>query len=217
MEHFPLKTLGIPFSDVVRILAAIVLLNSVQFFGGDDNGDIEVENQQGEHFAHWHHVLRNYSELESAAALLGVSALSLYRALTQRSKLVKGQSTRATVDAETVLSTKYITLAALLVLDLLLSLRLYESAGGSSENAAAYLDCFVQNVQMIFEDLHKNDFAFIAVQCWPRRTCAHTIPSMHGSDSASCQCHTSGDRSTKMQWQQNDRGGKWFGWRRLRT
>ena len=52
MQHLSFKTLGIPFSDVVRILAAIVLLNTVQFIDGDNNADVEVENQQGKCTSH---------------------------------------------------------------------------------------------------------------------------------------------------------------------
>uniref|UniRef100_A0A914X0G8 Myosin motor domain-containing protein n=1 Tax=Plectus sambesii TaxID=2011161 RepID=A0A914X0G8_9BILA len=79
-----LYTLGIPFSDVMRVLAACLLLGNVHFIDAEGD-DVELEGQH---------------ELESVAALLGLSALSLYKALTKRTKQANGHKVKTTLSAE---------------------------------------------------------------------------------------------------------------------
>ncbi|XP_064106085.1 unconventional myosin-IXb-like isoform X2 [Macrobrachium nipponense] len=79
-----LGVLGIPFLDVVRVLAAVLLLGNVTFIEGQG---LEVDIQGGSH------------ELKSVAALLGVSSASLYRGLTTRTHNVRGQLVKSMCDA----------------------------------------------------------------------------------------------------------------------
>lgn len=60
--------LGIPFMDVVRVLAAVLLLGNVKFV---DNGSGEV-------------VAKGETELASVARLLGITFPSLFRGITTR-------------------------------------------------------------------------------------------------------------------------------------
>ncbi|XP_063858660.1 unconventional myosin-IXb-like isoform X1 [Scylla paramamosain] len=79
-----LGVLGIPFLDVVRVLAAVLLLGNVTFIEGQG---LEVDIQGGSH------------ELKSVAALLGVSSAALYRGLTTRTHNVRGQLVKSMCDA----------------------------------------------------------------------------------------------------------------------
>ncbi|XP_063587287.1 unconventional myosin-IXb-like [Penaeus indicus] len=79
-----LGVLGIPFLDVVRVLAAVLLLGNVTFIEGQG---LEVDIQGGSH------------ELKSVSALLGVSSASLYRGLTTRTHNVRGQLVKSMCDA----------------------------------------------------------------------------------------------------------------------
>ncbi|XP_045609513.1 unconventional myosin-Vb-like [Procambarus clarkii] len=79
-----LGVLGIPFLDVVRVLAAVLLLGNVTFIEGPG---LEVDIQGGSH------------ELKSVAALLGVSSAALYRGLTTRTHNVRGQLVKSMCDA----------------------------------------------------------------------------------------------------------------------
>nr|XP_027238453.1 unconventional myosin-IXb-like [Penaeus vannamei] len=79
-----LGVLGIPFLDVVRVLAAVLLLGNVTFVEGQG---LEVDIQGGSH------------ELKSVSALLGVSSASLYRGLTTRTHNVRGQLVKSMCDA----------------------------------------------------------------------------------------------------------------------
>lgn len=63
-----LSVLGIPFMDVVRVLAAVLLLGNIQFDDTSKGGQ-ESETQQ--------HSLRK--EIQAVANLLGVSGSSLYK------------------------------------------------------------------------------------------------------------------------------------------
>ncbi|XP_059474845.1 unconventional myosin-IXa isoform X2 [Neocloeon triangulifer] len=89
-----LGVLGIPFLDVVRVLAAILLLGNVTFVdkpsansnAGANGNAIEV-GVEGE------------SELASVASLLGVPAVSLGRGLTTRTHNVRGQLVKSVCDA----------------------------------------------------------------------------------------------------------------------
>ncbi|XP_066156566.1 unconventional myosin-Ia [Euwallacea fornicatus] len=78
-----LGVLGIPFMDVVRVLAAVLLLGNVQF---SDGKGIEVD-------------VRGETELNSVAALLGVSGASLFRGLTSRTHNARGQLVKSVCDA----------------------------------------------------------------------------------------------------------------------
>ncbi|XP_017004840.2 unconventional myosin-Ia isoform X2 [Drosophila takahashii] len=70
-----LGILGIPFLDVVRVLAAVLLLGNVQFI---DGGGLEVD-------------VNGETELNSVASLLGVPPAALFRGLTTRTHNVRGQ------------------------------------------------------------------------------------------------------------------------------
>jgi len=82
--------LGIPFMDVVRVLAAVLLLGNVNFA---DNGSGEV-------------VAKGETELASVARLLGITFPSLFRGITTRthSETTRGntQLIKTTCDANTV-------------------------------------------------------------------------------------------------------------------
>ncbi|ENN79092.1 hypothetical protein YQE_04455, partial [Dendroctonus ponderosae] len=78
-----LGVLGIPFLDVVRVLAAVLLLGNVQF---SDGKGIEVD-------------VRGETELNAGAALLGVSGAALFRGLTSRTHNSRGQLIESVCDA----------------------------------------------------------------------------------------------------------------------
>ncbi|XP_048526207.1 myosin-I heavy chain isoform X1 [Dendroctonus ponderosae] len=78
-----LSVLGIPFLDVVRVLAAVLLLGNVQF---SDGKGIEVD-------------VRGETELNAVAALLGVSGAALFRGLTSRTHNARGQLVKSVCDA----------------------------------------------------------------------------------------------------------------------
>ncbi|XP_071796950.1 uncharacterized protein [Asterias amurensis] len=85
-----LAVLGIPFFDVMRILAAILLLGNVQFI---EDGGYELD-------------IKGNNEIKSVAALLGVSGVSLYRGLTTRTNSLKGQVFKSLCDAQTANKTR---------------------------------------------------------------------------------------------------------------
>ncbi|XP_018336090.1 unconventional myosin-IXb isoform X2 [Agrilus planipennis] len=78
-----LGVLGIPFLDVVRVLAAVLILGNVQFIDGKG---LEVE-------------VKGESELNAVAALLGVSGAALFRGLTTRTHNARGQLVKSVCDA----------------------------------------------------------------------------------------------------------------------
>lgn len=78
--------LGIPFLDVVRVLAAVLLLGNVQFVDGPGM-EIEVEGN---------------NEIKAVASLLGVSSVLLFRGLTRRTHFIRGQMVKSTCDANMV-------------------------------------------------------------------------------------------------------------------
>ncbi|KAF5298984.1 hypothetical protein FQA39_LY11616 [Lamprigera yunnana] len=78
-----LGVLGIPFLDVVRVLAAVLLLGNVQFIDG--NG-LEVD-------------VKGETELNAVAGLLGVSGAALCRGLTTRTHNARGQLVKSVCDA----------------------------------------------------------------------------------------------------------------------
>lgn len=81
--------LGIPFLDVVRVLAAVLILGNIGFTDSAGPG-VEV-GVIGE------------NELSSVAALLGVPPPSLLRGLTSRTRNARGQVVKSVCDANMVL------------------------------------------------------------------------------------------------------------------
>nr|CAI5836757.1 unnamed protein product [Callosobruchus analis] len=79
-----LGILGIPFLDVVRVLAAVLLLGNVQF---TDGKGLEVE-------------VKGETELNAVAGLLGVSGAALFRGLTTRTHNARGQLVKSVCDAD---------------------------------------------------------------------------------------------------------------------
>lgn len=78
-----LGILGIPFLDVVRVLAAVLLLGNVQF---TDGKGLEVD-------------VKGETELNAVAGLLGVSGAALFRGLTSRTHNARGQLVKSVCDA----------------------------------------------------------------------------------------------------------------------
>lgn len=78
-----LGILGIPFLDVVRVLAAVLLLGNVQFVDGKG---LEVD-------------IKGESELNAVSSLLGVPAAALFRGLTTRTHNARGQLIKSVCDA----------------------------------------------------------------------------------------------------------------------
>lgn len=78
-----LGILGIPFLDVVRVLAAVLLLGNVQFIDGKG---LEVD-------------VKGETELNAVAGLLGVSGAALFRGLTSRTHNARGQLVKSVCDA----------------------------------------------------------------------------------------------------------------------
>ncbi|XP_063215940.1 unconventional myosin-IXAa isoform X2 [Bacillus rossius redtenbacheri] len=77
-----LGVLGIPFLDVVRVLAAVLLLGNVQFMDGKG---LEVD-------------VKGDPELKAVASLLGVSSATLFRGLTNRTHNARGQLIKSVCD-----------------------------------------------------------------------------------------------------------------------
>ncbi|KAG1680496.1 Unconventional myosin-XV [Nymphon striatum] len=78
-----LSVLGIPFLDVVRVLAAVLLLGNVHFV---DSPGQEVD-------------VKGNNEIKAVATLLGISAMSLFKSLTTRTHSVRGQLVKSICDA----------------------------------------------------------------------------------------------------------------------
>ncbi|GLH14979.1 Myosin-VIIa [Gryllus bimaculatus] len=78
-----LGVLGIPFLDVVRVLAAVLLLGNVHFVDGQG---LEVD-------------VKGETELKAVASLLGVSGVALFRGLTSRTHNARGQLIKSVCDA----------------------------------------------------------------------------------------------------------------------
>lgn len=93
-----LAVLGIPFMDVVRVFASILLLGNVEFapgHGSEDTYDVEIIGKD---------------ELNSVAALLGISTTSLLQGLTSRTHSVRGQPVKSMSDANMVSKLFFLTL-----------------------------------------------------------------------------------------------------------
>lgn len=78
--------LGIPFIDVVRVLAAVLLLGNVAFV---DGAGMEVD-------------IYGDAELNAVAGLLSVSPQTLFRGLTSRTHNTMGQVVKSFCDANIV-------------------------------------------------------------------------------------------------------------------
>ncbi|XP_054287258.1 unconventional myosin-IXb-like [Macrosteles quadrilineatus] len=78
-----LGVLGIPFLDVVRVLAAVLLLGNVQFV---DSGGLEV-------------TVKGDTELTAVSGLLGVTSAALFRGITSRTHNARGQLVKSVCDA----------------------------------------------------------------------------------------------------------------------
>ena len=78
--------LGIPFLDVVRVLAAVLILGNVGF---TDGPGVEVS-------------VIGESELSAVASLLGVTPSALLRGLTSRTHNARGQLVKSVCDANMV-------------------------------------------------------------------------------------------------------------------
>ncbi|XP_023237398.1 unconventional myosin-Va-like isoform X1 [Centruroides sculpturatus] len=78
-----LSILGIPFMDVVRVLAAVLLLGNIQFV---DGAGLEVE-------------VKGSNEIKPVAALLGISSIALFKGLTTRTRNIRGQLVKSASDA----------------------------------------------------------------------------------------------------------------------
>lgn len=86
-----LGILGIPFLDVVRVLAAVLLLGNISFVDGKA-GKEEVEVAEGAD-----------TELNAVAGLLGISPQALFRGLTTRTHNARGQLIKTACDANMVI------------------------------------------------------------------------------------------------------------------
>ncbi|GIY51471.1 myosin-51 [Caerostris extrusa] len=86
-----LSVLGIPSMDVVRVLAAILLLGNIQFI---DGAGMEVDIKGGN------------AEMKAVATLLGVSSVALFRGLTTRTHNVRGQLVKSLCDAKLATTTR---------------------------------------------------------------------------------------------------------------
>ena len=94
-----LSVLGIPFMDVVRIFAAILLLGNVPLSpspGNSKSCDPGVSSCE----------IKSTTVLKDVAQVLGVSSVALYKGLTSRSHQVKGQLIKRTGSQSHVTETR---------------------------------------------------------------------------------------------------------------
>lgn len=98
--------LGIPFMDVVKVLAAVLLLGNVQFVDGNktnkshqgiDASGIKTTAVISEVS------VAGESELNAVSSLLGVSAQSLFRGITSRTHNTRAQLVKSFSDANMVI------------------------------------------------------------------------------------------------------------------
>ncbi|XP_064599568.1 unconventional myosin-IXb-like [Liolophura sinensis] len=80
-----LGMLGISFSDVIRLLAGVLLLGNVEFI---QNGGQEPE-------------VKSHREFQAVAALLGIPGVVLYRGLTTKTRTIRGQICKSRANAAT--------------------------------------------------------------------------------------------------------------------
>ncbi|CAG0898353.1 unnamed protein product, partial [Cyprideis torosa] len=85
-----LGVLGIPFLDVVRVLAAVLLLGNVDFLEGTGSNEIVAS-----------------PELQSVASLLGVTDVAMFHGLASRAHTVRsGGIVQTACDAQTAFATR---------------------------------------------------------------------------------------------------------------
>lgn len=87
-----LGVLGIPFLDVVRVLAAVLLLGNMQF----------VDKVPGPNGTVGEVIVNGEAELTAVAGLLGVTASALFRGITTRTHNARGQLVKSLCDANMV-------------------------------------------------------------------------------------------------------------------
>ena len=80
-----LVVLGIPFMDVVKVMAAILLLGNVEFVEG--NGKVDMIGKE---------------ELKSVSKLVGVTPALLLQGLTSKTHNVRGHLVKSSSDADMV-------------------------------------------------------------------------------------------------------------------
>lgn len=79
--------------DVVRVLAAILLLGNVQFHD---------ESNESDHGSSGLFDSKSNNEIKAVASLLGVSAVALNRGLTTRTQNIRGQLVKTVRDGVSV-------------------------------------------------------------------------------------------------------------------
>ena len=97
--------LGIPFIDVVRVLAAVLLLGNVQFTDSNKSNKNHQNHDTGSTIKQ--SVISEVSiigeaELNAVAALLGVPVQSLFRGITSRTHNARAQFVKSFSDANMV-------------------------------------------------------------------------------------------------------------------
>ena len=97
-----LAVLGIPFMDVVRVFASILLLGNVEFVAGSGNPDNPETDETAAGGGGYDVEIIGKDELNSVAALLGVSATHLLQGLTSRTHIHRGQPLKSMSDANMV-------------------------------------------------------------------------------------------------------------------
>ncbi|XP_054159659.1 uncharacterized protein LOC128957868 [Oppia nitens] len=90
-----LSVLGIPFLDVVRVLAAVLLLGNITF--NENQNPIDSNNDCKHSFS---------NEVKAVASLLGVSSVSLYRGFTTRTQQNRGQLLKSHRDSQSASATR---------------------------------------------------------------------------------------------------------------
>ena len=86
--------------DVVRVFASILLLGNVEFVSGNGSGGDVCGDEAGG--GGYDVEIIGKDELNSVAALLGVSATHLLQGLTSRTHMVRGQPLKSMSDANMV-------------------------------------------------------------------------------------------------------------------
>ena len=94
--------LGIPFLDVVRVLAAVLLLGNIQFT--EPESESSKQNDGSPILASEPGGVQpvQASQIQSVAQLLGVSDTALFQGLTCRTRNVRGQLVKTRCDANWV-------------------------------------------------------------------------------------------------------------------
>ena len=87
--------------DVVRVFASILLLGNVEFVSGNGSGG-DVCGDEASGGGGYDVEIIGKDELNSVAALLGVSATHLLQGLTSRTHMVRGQPLKSMSDANMV-------------------------------------------------------------------------------------------------------------------